>query len=509
MTTDKNGKGKKQIKVLVTGATGYIGGRLTPKLIKKGYDVRVMVRHSLERLQAREWADKVEILQGDILKPDTLPDSFTDIDAAYYLIHSMKKGDEFEERDKRAARNFGRAAAEAGVKRIIYLDGLGDPADDLSPHLRSRQKVGEVLRESGIPVTDFQAAVVIGSGSASFEMVRHLVERLPIMLQPSWARNRIQPIAIRDVLDYLVAALETPASADKIVQIGGTDVQTYSGIMRVYAEVRGLKRLVIPVPLLTPWLSSHWVNLVTPIPASYARPLIEGAKNETIVRDDLAKQLFPQIDPVDTRTAIAEALENLQKGEVNTLWSDAVISSKGDAAPYTFVEEQGMYIERREQMVEASPEAVYQVFTRLGGATGWPDYQWLWRIRGLMDKVIGGPGLRRGRRHSSYLAVGDPLDFWRVEALEHSHLMRLQAEMKVPGRAWLQFEVTKDGDGSTLSKVVQTAYFAPKGIWGFLYWWAVYPFHGPVFTGLLRYVAHQAEQESLAEGQTAAANSLS
>lgn len=496
MNSAKYEKNEAPQKVLVTGVTGYIGGRLVPKLLEAGYDVRVMVRHNPERLQAREWAEAIEIFEGDVLEPGTLPAALEGIAFAYYLIHSMKQGAKFEERDEKAARNFGRAAAQAGVQRLIYLDGLGDPADDLSPHLRSRQKVGDVLRESGVPVTDFRAAVVIGSGSASFEMVRHLVERLPIMLQPRWARNRIQPIAVQDVLSYLTAALDTPASTGQIVEIGGADIQTYSGIMRVYAEVRGLKRLVIPVPVLTPWLSSLWVNLITPIPASYARPLIEGAKNETIVRDNSAKRLFPGIQPVACRTAIAEALEHVRNGEVNTVWSDAVVSSKGDQSPYSFVEEQGMYIERRERLVAAPTTAVYDVFTRLGGATGWPDYQWLWRLRGLMDKMMGGPGLRRGRRHSRHLWVGDPLDFWRVEAIEPNYLLRLQAEMKMPGRAWLQYEVEACEDAPGRSKLVQTAYFAPKGVWGFLYWWAVYPFHGPIFNRLVDYIAQQAEQEN-------------
>lgn len=480
--------------ILVTGVTGYIGGRLVPRLLDAGNAVRVMVRTAPERLAKRSWADEVEIVEGDVLQADSLVAVLEGVSVAYYLIHSMRSGDQFEDRDERAARDFGRIAAQQGVERIIYLSGLGDPDGDLSPHLRSRQRIGDVLRESGVAVTEFRAAVVVGSGSISFEMVRSLAERLPIMIHPRWTRNRIQPIAIRDVLAYLVATLEQPERHNQIIEIGGADVRTYGDMMTTYAKERGLRRLVIPVPLLTPRLSSYWVHWTTPISATYARPLIEGAKNETIVRDESASELFPHIKPVDYVTAVRAALNRIDEGEVETVWNDAFVSSKLDKSWTSFIEEQGMYIERRERTVNASPEAVFRAFTSLGGDVGWPDYQWLWKLRGLIDRAVGGPGLRRGRRHPTHLRVGDAVDFWRVEALKENRLLRLHAEMKVPGNAWLQYE-TVEGDAPNTAKLIQTAYFAPKGTFGFLYWWGVYPFHGPIFNQLADYVMVSAENK--------------
>lgn len=475
--------------ILVTGATGYIGGRLIPRLLKAGYSVRAMVRREPERLARYNWYRKIEIVLGDVLEPASLDDAFAGVYAAYYFIHSMRRGGRFRERDRNAARNFRQAAAKAGVERIVYLGGLGSDSDNLSKHLKSRQETGQILADGPVPVTEFRAAVVVGSGSVSFEMVRHLTERLPIMIHPRWADTRIQPIAIRDVLRYLVQTLSVPESAGKIIEIGAADVQTFGNMMRIYAEVRGLRRIVIRVPLLTPYLSSYWVHWTTPISAEFARPLIEGAINEVVVRDNTARSLFPDIKPLDYRTAVKLALRRIENGEVETVWKAAASSSIGDIPPYYFTEEQGMYIERRERRVNAPPEAVFRAFTGIGGDRGW-TYHWLWQIRGLMDRAVGGVGLRRGRRHPDELWVGDELDFWRVERIKKDALLLLRAEMKVPGKAWLRFTAEPAEGGAILT---QTAFFAPKGLFGFLYWYTVYPLHGPLFNKMIEELAETAE----------------
>jgi uncharacterized protein YbjT (DUF2867 family) len=412
---------------------------------------------------------------------------------AYYLIHSMHSGAGFQARDLDAARSFGSVAASAGVQRIIYLGALGDPDADLSPHLRSRQQTGDALREAGVPVTEFRAAVIVGSGSASFEIIRHLTERLPGMICPQWVFSRVQPIAVRDVLDYLVGALETPESTGQVIEIGGADVLTYAAMMLAYAQVRGLRRFLLPVPVLTPRLSSYWVNWVTPIPAEIARPLIEGLRNDVVVRDTRAASIFPGIQPVTYRTAVASALAQLEAGEVETVWSDALITSQGDSVPVVLTTQEGLIRERRVQVTHATPAEAYRVFTRLGGAHGWLYANSLWRLRGLLDRLVGGVGMRRGRRHPTEVRVGDALDFWRVEAAEPGRLLRLRAEMRVPGRAWLQFEATTVPEDVTT--LVQTALFAPKGIWGLLYWYVLYPIHRLIFSGMIAAIARQAEAE--------------
>ncbi len=478
--------------VLVTGATGYVGGRLVPRLLEEGYRVRVLVRDA-RRLQGRPWLDRVEIIEGDVLQPVTLPAAMQGAATAYYLIHSMMLSADFHARDLTAARNFGQAAKNSGVQRLIYLGGLGDPEAELSEHLSSRQQTGNVLRESGVPVTEFRAAVVVGSGSVSFEMVRYLTERLPVMICPQWVYTRIQPISIRNVIDYLIAALDQPTSSGKIIEIGGADVLTYADMMLGYAEVRGLNRWLIPVPVLTPRLSSYWVHWMTPIPAQIARPLIEGLRNEVIVRGNLASTLFPEIKPMDYRYAVRIALEHLEASQIETTWSDALASSWGDAPSVVLTNQEGMIIERRQQIVPVSHEEVFHSFTSLGGERGWLYMNWAWRIRGILDRLVGGVGFRRGRRHPTEVRVGDALDFWRVETVENPHLLRLRAEMKLPGRAWLQFEVHPQDNNHSM--LVQTAYFAPKGLFGFLYWYILYPIHGLIFSGLIRDIAQQAVQD--------------
>ena len=481
---------------LVTGVTGYIGGRLVPKLLEKGYNVRVLSRDA-SRLQGRRWINKVEVVEADVLKPETLAGALENIDVAYYLIHSMSgKGDaDFHKRDMQAAQNFGDAARAENVGRIIYLGGLGNPDDKLSQHLSSRQKTGETLRDSGIPVTEFRAAIVVGSGSKSFEMVRYLTERVPVMICPSWVYSKVQPIAIRNVLQYLVSAVEKPETKDQIIEIGGSSVITYADMMRIYAQINGLKRILIPVPVLTPALSSHWVHWMTPVPASLARPLIEGLKNDVVVQSDKADELFPEIKPFSYKKAVELAIARIDTEEVETTWNDSLISSKGDERPVVLETKQGLNIERRIRQVNAPQQKVYNAFTSLGGNKGWLTFEWAWKLRGILDRLVGGVGFRRGRRHPQNLRVGDALDFWRVEAIKPGQLLRLRAEMKVTGRAWLEFQATDAGDQKT--KLVQTAYFAPKGLFGLLYWYGLYPIHSLIFSSMIDHVAEDAELDKL------------
>lgn len=477
--------------VLVTGVTGYIGGRLVPALIEAGYRVRVLVR-GRNRLQGRAWVDQVEIAEGDVLRPDSLPAVMKEVSVAYYMIHSMSSSVDFDQRDLQAARNFGEAAKASGVERIIYLGGLGDSQTDLSKHLRSRQDTGQALAEAGIPVTEFRAAIVVGSGSISFEMIRYLTERLPVMICPRWVFTKIQPIAIDNVLKYLIAALSTPESEGKIIEIGGKDVLTYGDMMLGYAQARGLRRWLLSVPVLTPRLSSYWVHLVTPIPATIARPLIAGLRNEVIVRAPLARQLFPNIEPMDYQTAVSLALADLKAHHVETSWSDALVTSQGDIVPVSLSTQEGMILERRQQIVPTPPAKVFKMVSRLGGETGWLYFNLAWRLRGWVDRLVGGVGLRRGRRDPNELRVGDALDFWRVEVVEPEKRLLLRAEMKVPGSAWLQFETISYGSNQT--RLVQTAFFAPKGLLGLAYWYGLYPIHRIIFAGMIRNLAKCALQ---------------
>jgi len=488
--------------VLVTGATGYIGGRLVPALLEAGYRVRALARDA-RRLEGRPWSDRIDVIEGDATRPETLAPAMEGVWAAYYFIHSLTDTVEYRERDRRVARDFGYAARDAGVQRLIYLGGLGDPEADLSEHLRSRQETGAALAEAGVPVTEFRAAVIVGSGSLSFEMVRYLTERLPAMICPRWVYTRIQPIAIRDVLRFLVGALEVPESAGRIVEIGGGDVLTYGDMMKGYARVRGLRRLLIPVPVLTPRLSAHWVHWMTPVHANIIYPLIEGLRNEVVVRDDTARSLFPGIEPMDYETAVRRALASLEAGQVETTWSDSLTSSVGDVEPVELTTEQGLQIERRQQVVDAPPEDVYAAFSRLGGENGWLYAGALWWLRGVADRLVGGPGFRRGRRDPNEVRVGDAVDFWRVEAVELDRLLRLRAEMKVPGEAWLQFEARPAGGGQTL--LTQTAFLAPKGLFGFLYWYGLYPFHGLIFGKMIDRLSRVAEAWGCAEENQAQA----
>ena len=474
------------MKVLVTGATGYIGGRLVPRLREAGHEVICLVRDP-SRTVGPTW-EGVEIRTGDALDLLSLEPAFRGVDVAYHLIHSMAEGAHgFEDRDRVAAHNIAAAAKLAGVQRIIYLGGLGQ-GHLLSSHLASRQEVGEILRASGVAVTEFRAAIVVGSGSISFEMIRYLVERLPIMLVPRWVHVRVQPIGIRDVLEYLVRCLEEPRSIGRVLEIGGADVLTYAEMMLAYARIRGLRRRMIPVPVLTPLLSSYWVDLVTPIPAAFSHPLIEGLRSEVIVRDPIAREIF-DFEPMSYMEAVRLALQRIETDTVETFWTSAAGTGTGRRPGFSLTTTEGMIVEQRRIPVPASPADVFAVFSGIGGRQGWLYADWAWKIRGVLDRLVGGVGLRRGRRSPSLLQVGEALDWWRVETIEAGQLLRLRAEMKVPGRAWLQFESQPRGAETLL---VQTAFFEPRGLAGLAYWYLLYPIHQLIFSGMARAIAVRA-----------------
>jgi len=477
--------------ILVTGATGYIGGRLVPRLLEAGYRVRCFVRDP-ERLRDFPWVKRVEIVQGDALEAVSLVQAMQGITTAYYLIHGRQGGRLDAERDLRAASNFASAAEIAGIQHVIYFGELVNPSDDLSPYLRSRHETGHILRLGRVPVTEFRAGMVVGSGSALFEMVRYTAERQPVFICPKWFFTLAQPIAIRNVLDYLVAALKTPLCTGELIEIGGANRLTYAQMLLDYAHERGLKRLLIPSPFYTPRLSAYWVHMLTPLHWRVLLPLIEGLHNESVVRDDLARELFPAIQPLDYQTALRLALGRVHNDDVETSWSDALVVSQGDTRPVTLTTSEGMMLERRHLVLDLPTAPVFCAYTGLGGERGWLFMNWTWEMRGWMDKLVGGVGLRRGRRHPDDIRVGEALDFWRVEAVEPDRLIRLRAEMKVPGKAWLEFQSTPQFGGRTL--LTQTAYFAARGLAGFLYWYLLYPIHSFIFSGLIRKVAERAQK---------------
>ncbi|WP_432252617.1 SDR family oxidoreductase [Streptomyces sp. HNM1019] len=491
---------------LVTGATGYIGGRLVPELLAAGHQVRCVAR-SPEKLRDQPWAGRVETVRGDMTDEESVRAAMEGVDVAYYLVHALGTGSGFEETDRRAARTFGERARAAGVRRIVYLGGLtpeGVPEHELSPHLRSRAEVSRVLLDSGVPTAVLRAGVIIGSGSASFEMLRYLTERLPAMVTPRWVRTRAQPIAVRDVLRLLVGCATLPYEVHRAFDIGGPDVLTYRAMMRRYARVTGLRRrLIVPVPVLTPRLSSLWVGLVTPVPGAIARPLVESLRHEVVCAErDITRYVpDPPGGPLGVDRALELALRRIRDAEVVTRWSSAATpGAPSDPLP-TDPDWSGgsLYQDRRERAVDASPGDVWRVVEGIGGENGWYSLPLAWALRGWIDTLAGGVGLRRGRRDAARLRVGDSLDFWRVEEVLPPRLLRLRAEMRLPGLAWLEMVVVPDARGGAVYR--QRALFHPRGLAGHLYWWSVAPWHALVFGGMARNIAARAERGGAGTGR--------
>jgi uncharacterized protein YbjT (DUF2867 family) len=483
VSTDDGGR-----RIFVTGGSGYIGGRLVPRLIAAGHRVRCLARDPA-KLTSRTWHDdpRVEIVAGDVANEDALAESMRGCHAAYYLVHSMLAvGKAYRAHDRALAETFAHAAGRAGVKRIIYLGGLGETGANLSTHLTSRRETEAALAAGGVPVTTLRAAIIIGSGSASFEILRYLVERLPIMITPRWVHTECQPIAVRDVLHYLVACLDQPATVGRAIDIGGPEVRNYRDLMQTMAAALGLRRrLIIPVPVLTPRLSALWIHLITPLSARIALPLADGLRNRVVCRNDDARRLMPH-EPLPIADAIERAVGKQSAGTVETSWHDAgPIPGDPDWAGGK------VFTDQRSAAVAAPTDAVYAAFAQIGGDRGYYAADWLWHLRGTMDHLVGGPGLRRGRRHPTQIAYGEALDFWRVTDVVPGRRLELRAEMKLPGVATLTFEVEpSEGENATLT---QTALFKPRGLLGLAYWYAVQPLHHFVFQGMLNGIRTAAE----------------
>jgi uncharacterized protein YbjT (DUF2867 family) len=474
---------------LVTGATGYIGGRLIPELLEHGYRVRVLARDA-KRLSQMPWFDQIEVVEGDAGNFDALNEALFEVDVAYYLIHSLMLKANFEESEQALARQFAEVAAEQDVRRIVYLGGIINDPDELSPHMSARTRTGEILRRSGVPTIELRAGVVIGSGSASFEMLRYLTERLPMMTTPRWVKNRIQPIAVRDVLRYLVGAAAVPAEVSGAFDIGGPDVFSYAEMMQRYAKAAGLRaRIIIPVPVLTPRLSSGWVGLVTPVPYTLARRLVESLKHEVVAGKSNINELIPPAAGGLTGfdQAVRLALVKIKSARVETRWTNASVPGTPSEPLPTDPDWAGgsLYKDVRKLTGKRDPAAVWARIESIGGDNGYSTASWAWELRGLMDRLVGGVGLRRGRRDPKHLMIGDAVDFWRVEELIPGQLLRLRAEMKLPGLAWLEFKLEQDASSGELT-LTQTATYAPKGLAGHLYWWSVFPMHGLVFPSMAK-----------------------
>jgi uncharacterized protein YbjT (DUF2867 family) len=465
--------------ILVTGATGYIASRLIPKLLERGYRVRCLVRQEL-RLQARTWFPYVEVVRGDVTDFSTLVPAMEGVHTAYYLVHNMASGEGYTARELRAAQNFASAAQGAGIKHIIYLGGLADPKENIPAHMRSRIQTGHELRNGQVPVTEFRAGVIVGPGSISFEMIRFMTELMPVIIGPVWLKNMSQPIASKNVIDYLMAALENRSGQGYVFEIGGPDVMSYEELMLSYGRLRGLWRKSILLRGVPLEFMALGVALMTPVPANIARPLVDGLGSHSLVKDGTARQIFPDIDLIGYEDSVIHALEQLHPGQLEPAWTDC-------EQPPRFMKHEGFFIEHRCEQVKAKPENVFRVLTRMGGKNGWPYANWLWQLRGWLDALIGGPGLRGG---SGNMQPGEAVDFYRVETLEPDHILRLRSELKAPGDGWMEWRVEEDEGKTRLS---QTGFFAPYGLFGFVYWYGLGLFHQLVFRGLIKAIARKSE----------------
>lgn len=474
--------------ISVFGASGYIGGRLVPRLIEKNYRVKCVSRHP-ENLEGRFWRKKVEIFRGNAFTGEGLDEALENSDVAFYLIHSISDVPDFQRKEEISAKNFAAACERSGVKRVVYLGGLGR-GGGLSKHLRSRQRVGEIFRSAGLNVTEFRAAIIVGSGSVSFEIIRYLVERLPLIPLSKYLLTLCQPVAVRDVLNYLVNCLEKKESENRIIEIGGAKIHSYREMLEIYAKARGLKRGFVKFPLFSPGLFSKFIGLTTPIPSIIARPLLESLKNDVVRESGAAPELFPEIKPLDYATAVKYALMRISERAVETTWAASVIPIQ--KKPYAFTDKEGMIAEERTLHVKKPPKEVFRAISEIGGDNGWYYMNWLWVLRAQTDAFLGGIGMRRGRRHPCLLAQGEPLDFWRVERVIENRLLLLRAEMMLPGKGWLEFEVSESGEGNSLLR--QTAYFEPRGLFGNIYWYGLYPLHMTIFRGLIREIKKKAEK---------------
>ncbi len=469
--------------ILITGATGYIASRLIPCLLDAGYRVRTLARDPL-RLAGRKWSSRVEIVAGDVMSPQTLAPALEGVHTAYYLIHNMLSGRGYTARELAGAYNFATAAEKTGVQHIIYLGGLADPNQDIAPHMRSRIETGEVLREGKVPVTEFRAGVIVGPGSISFEMIRFMTEQFPILPGPRWLKNKSQPIATQNVLDYLLAALDTPSGHDKIFEIGGPAIKVYSDLMLTYARLRGLRRWLFTLPGIPVWFMAWWVDKLTPIPLPIAYALIGGLQNDSIVRDDSVQRVFPAVQLISYEDATSSSLAQLCADLLERVW-------EGESHLETQLKHEGFFIDHRRIYVAAPPESVYRVFSSLGGQNGWLYADWLWKLRGCIDKLIGGAHSPLLLGEGPGVRSGDHIDYYRVESLQKNHLMRLHSELKAPGDSWMEWRVeSKDEHGAILT---QTVFFAPRGLPGFLYWHLLNPLHRIVFRGLIRAIKRRSE----------------
>lgn len=489
--------------VLVTGATGYIASRLIPELLKRGYRVRCMVRGA-HRLKTRTWFPHVEIVRGDVMDPSTLAPAIEGVHTAYYLIHNMSSGHGYTSLEQDGAKNFAVAAENSRVEHIIYLGGLADPNRKISSHMRSRIDTGESLRRGKVPVTEFRAGVIVGPGSISFEMIRFMTELMPVIFGPTWLQNMSQPVAAQNVIDYLLAALEKDAEKNGVFEIGGPDRMSYAQLMLTYGRLRGLWRRYVILPGIPLWFMALGVEWMTPVPASIARPLVDGMHSDSLVQDEIARQAFPNVSLIGYEKAVTSAMEQLRPDRLEPIWADC-------DRPVKSMKHEGFFIDHRCSQINASPGKVFQVVSAMGGKNGWLYANWLWTLRGWLDRLFSGPGMRgrvsphpsplssrsipeggreRGSPQNGGWGEGEIVDFYRVEALENGRLLRLHSELKAPGEGWMEWSVEPE-DGVT--RLSQTGFFAPRGFLGFAYWILLSPVHRIVFRGLIKAIVRRSE----------------